>query len=130
MSKIKLEIHQKLEPRRKNSFWFDGHVATITDGEIRIDVMAQGEINIIFNPNEDTFKNNSARKEASSRGYTDKKLKNIYNHDGWGNNNWFDFLVTEKEKEPRWASVNVINFDDILPTAKDILESVHNKQPI
>lgn len=129
---LKIKIHQKPEPRRKDSFWFDGHVATITDGEITIDVMAQGHIDVCFNPNEKSFSNNDARKEAINRGYTDKKLKNLNRHDGWGNNNWFDFLVTVKgkENEPRWSGENVINFDDIISTAKNILEDVELNRPL
>lgn len=128
----KVKIHQKPKLRRKNSFWFDGHVATVTDDEITIDVMATGHINVCFNPNEKYFKDKQARKEAIKRGYTDKKINNIMPHDGWGNNNWFDFLVTVKgkEDEPRWSSLNVINFNDIISTAKDILEDVKLNRPL
>lgn len=118
--KIKVEIHQEPELRRKDSFWFAGHVATITNGKKTVNVCAIGHVQVCFNPNESNFYNHDARKEARSRGYTDVKLKNISNHDGWGNNNWFAFEVI-KDGKTTWDDHTDIKFDDAIGYAKDLV---------
>lgn len=119
-NKIKVEIHQKPEPRRKDSFWFDGHVATVTDGKTTINVVATGHVDVCFNRNESNMSNDYARKEARSRGYTDKKLKNLSNHDGWSNNNWFGFEVV-KDGKTTWDEYTDVNFNDAIGYAKDLV---------
>lgn len=119
-NKIKTEIHQKPEPRRKDSFWFDGHIATVTDGKTTVNVIATGHVDVCFNPNESNVDNDHARKEARSRGYTDVKLKNLNKHDGWSNNNWFGFEVI-KDGKTTWDDYTDIKFDDAIGYAKDLV---------
>jgi len=97
--KAELTYYVDVEPRRKDSFWFDGHVASITDGKTEVRIVAMGHVDVIFNVNENSFNNNSARKEARNRGYTDQKLKNLNRHDGWLNNNWYAFEIVKDGKE-------------------------------
>ena len=113
----------KQEPRRKDSFWFDGEVASVKLGKVLVSVMATGTIRVVFNPDEDMFNDQMATKEARSRGYTDRKLKNLSNHDGWSNNNWFGYIVQiDGEKEYKWNDQTDINLDDAIFAAKQIAE--------
>ena len=120
-NKIKVEIHQQPEPRRKDSFWFDGHVATITDGKTEVSIIATGHVTVCFNPNEENVNNDYARKEARSKGYTDKKLNNLSKHDGWSNNNWFEYEITKDGKTTKYEKTTDVDFDDAIKTAKSIL---------
>lgn len=126
-NKVKVNIYVKPEKGRKDSFWFDGHVASVTDGETTIDIVSSGEIGVTFNPDEDLFKNKKAVKEAKKRGYTDRKLNNIMNsHDGWSNNNWFGYIIEKKGQRKsdniNWADSTDINFDDAIKRAKNLLK--------
>jgi len=122
MNKIELTIYQHPNPRRKDSFWFDGHVATVTKGRTSVHIIAEGEIRIAFNVDEDMYRNDSAREEAKARKYTDVKLKNISKHDGWGNNNWFAFEIEKGGEKVFYDTATDTNFDDAIITAKRILE--------
>ena len=123
MTKIKTTIHVQPESRRNCSFWFDGHVATITDGKTTVDIMAIGEIRVAFNANEDNYINQSAREEAKTRGYTDVKLSILSNHDGWSNNNWFGYLVKKEGKEEYWSDATDIKFESAINKAKEIIRN-------
>lgn len=118
---IKVKLHKKIEPRKKNSFWFDGHVATVTDGKNSINIISMGHVCVSFEPNGDLYKNDDARKVAKKRGYTDIKLNNLSKHDGWSNNNWFSFEVVKEGKLPVWNDLTEINIDDAIEIAKDAL---------
>jgi len=125
--KPKVKLHVKIQPRRKNSFWFDGHVATVTDGKTTVNVISQGHVDVVFNVNEDSMCNEHARKEARSRGYTDRKLSNLSKHDGWSNNNWFAFEVEREGHKPYWDEATDIGFDDAIQTAKEIIKEINEK---
>lgn len=115
---MKVYIHQEPERKRKDSFWFDGHVATVENNNTTVKVIAMGEINVCFNPNERIFKNDEARQEAICRGYTDIKLFHLSKHDGWQNNNWFAFEVLKDDKDPYWDTETSVNFNDAILIAK------------
>ncbi len=116
-----IEIYKTPEPKRKDSFWFDGHVATVTDGKTTVNVIAQGHVCVYFKPNEKTaYSNDTARKEARSRGYTDKKLKNLNRHDGWLNNNWFCFEIINENKNLLDENTE-IDFDEAIKYARELV---------
>ncbi len=122
-SKFKVKIYKKPQPRRKDSFWFDGHVATVKLADVSVDIMATGHIDIIFNEDEPSYENTDARKVARKRGYTDKKLDNV--HGGWLNNNWFGFIINlpgDTDSTLRWDDATAINFDDAISMAKQIIK--------
>lgn len=123
-NKIKVEIHKKPESRRKDSFWFDGHVATVSDGKTTVNIIATGHIKVCFNQNESNYSNDFARKEARSRGYTDVKLKNLSKHDGWSNNNWFDFEIIGNGKT-FLDDYTDINLDDAIFYAKEVVQEAN-----
>lgn len=118
---MEIKIFQKPEKCRKDSFWFDGEVASLSLGETSVSIMATGHVDVCFNENESNVSNDHARKEARRRGYTDRKLKNLSKHDGWSNNNWFGFLITLPSGKEKWDEATDINFDDAIYTAKQIL---------
>ncbi len=119
--KPKIEYHVDLEPRRKDSFWFDGHVATISNDDVTVNIIATGHLCVSFKENGESFANDMARKEAMSMGYTDQKLKNISKHDGWQNNNWFAFEVVKGGKT-YWDDATDVYLPDAINTAKEILK--------
>lgn len=121
---IEIKIHQAPEFKRKDSFWFDGHVATITDGKNTINIIATGHICVFFEPDGDSYKNDEARKFARSKGYTDIKLNILFKHDGWSNNNWFAFEVIKEGKTPVWDEATEISFDNAIETAKNIIKEL------
>jgi hypothetical protein len=124
--KPKVEIHVKPEPQRKDSFWFDGHVATVTDGKTTVNIIATGHVDVTFNRNdENCYRNSEARKEARSRGYTDRKLNTMGRHDGWGNNNWFAFEVITQGKSMYWDEGTETKFDDAIHAAKEIIKEIN-----
>lgn len=126
-SKIKVKIHVKPEPQRKDSFWFDGHVATVTDGKTTVNIIAQGHVDVIFNANETAMSNAHARKEARSRGYTDRKLGGLSKHDGWNNNNWFAFEVITPGKEMYLDEATNVNLDDAIKESKGIIKEINGE---
>jgi len=119
-AKIKVKIYKKPEPRRKDSFWFDGHVATVTDGKTTVNIVATGHVDVCFNPNETNYDNDSARKEARKRGYTDRKINNLYNHDGVRNSNWYSFELIS-QGSTKWDSYTDVELDGAINYAKDLV---------
>ena len=118
---MKTTIYQTPETRRKDSFWFDGHVATISNKKAKVNIIATGAIQVSFAPNEDYLRDGHAVKEARSMGYTDRKLRNISKHDGWSNNNWFAFEIV-RDGKATWSPDTETKFDDAIRTAKQILK--------
>ena len=121
MEKIKVTQYKKPQPRRKDSFWFDGHVATVKSGKVQINIVATGHIDVCFNPNEPFYDNKDAQRIAKKRGYTDKKLSMLSRHDGWGNNNWFGFEVIQNGGESFWMDETETNFDYAIKMAKEMV---------
>jgi len=100
--KIHITILQEPMPRRKSSFWFRGEVATLKLGSRTVTIEAQGDIRVMFEPNGNCYNNESATDEAINRGYTDRKLNTLNNHDGWGNNNWFEMFLDYTPTKSEW----------------------------
>lgn len=104
---IPTEVH----PYSYRSFWFDGSVAQV--GNISIET--QGTVSVFFDENGERFHDGHARKEALSRGYTDKDLVDISNHDGWNNNNWFAFFDTKTDTV---LDATAVSLSEAIETAK------------
>ena len=119
--KPKIEYHTEIEPRRKDSFWFDGHVATVSNDRVQVNIIATGHVAVCFNVDENNYINNSAREEARARSYTDQKLKNISRHDGWSNNNWYGFEVVVNG-QTYWDDATDVYLPDAINRAKEILK--------
>lgn len=119
--KPKLEYHKTIEPRRKDSFWFDGHVATLSNDKATVNIIAMGHVSVSFKANGEQYANDMARKEARTMGYTDQKLKNLNRHDGWANNNWYAFEVVVNG-QTYWDDATDVYLPDAINTAKEILK--------
>lgn len=127
MNKSNVTIHKQPQPRRKDSFWFDGHVATVEKGNVKVEVIATGHIEVMFSENDKGYENKDAVQIALDRGYTDTKLKKLNEHDGWGNNNWFGFEITINDKS-YWHDDTSTNFDEAIEIAKSIVNEISAEQ--
>lgn len=104
MKKIILkEIHQRGDKKHQDSFWFDGHVATLSmldkKGNIRyINIYAEGDIRIHNKEGElvyDGKERNCGLPEFKKGLRTDKDLVKLDKFGyTWENNNWFCFLYS------------------------------------
>jgi hypothetical protein len=99
MNKIKIEIHQKGDKLHQDSFWYHGHIATLSykdkDGDIRnIYIYAVGDIRIHKKGGElvhDGFKERGDGIKLENDNDL-KKIGSSYDDDYyWENNNWFSF---------------------------------------
>jgi hypothetical protein len=119
---VKLYISPK-SPHKKGSFWFCGcgDVACVNIKGRAFFVEATGEIRVMFKPNGETFKNEMAVKEAERLNLTDKKLNKLSNHDGWLNNNWFDFYEEMKDGTPNYFDIVAYDYDEAIKTLVDIV---------
>ncbi len=115
---LTIKIIQPIKKRRKDSFWYNGQVATVSTGEKTISIEAQGDVLVSFNKDEDLYPNDKARKEATKRGYTDRKLNRMNTHDGWSNNNWFAFYWVENDQ---YLDTTSINYNEAIKVAKELI---------
>lgn len=115
--KITVEFHQSVEKRRKSSFWFDGYVATVTDGITTLNIMAVGMLHGSLDMNSDVLDRNKLVKEAKKRGYSDKKINELGKNDMFSNFNWFNLEVV-KGNEFESLEKTIDNLDDAISEAK------------
>jgi hypothetical protein len=116
-------IKPKLADNKQDSFWYDGQIATVTDGVNTISIEAMGEIRVQLGEDDGyMLGNNDARKEAEKRGMKDVDLNLLNAFDGWGNNNWFAFYWVEKDEYLTDVSYE---YDSAIHTAKEILKEVY-----
>jgi len=93
--KIKIIYHQKRIPRKEDSFWYDGNIATLTYKNREVTLVAAGEIRIHNKKGElvyDTKQRGSGfpefkRNEPQNDRDLNKLEKLGYR---WENNNWFE----------------------------------------
>lgn len=121
---MKIEFIKRAQKQRKDSFWYDGTVAIVTDKRT-IHIIAQGEINVVFNENEDWYSGKQAVKEARKRNYTDRKLNNLVAHDGWGNNNWFAFWWEEGDK---YLTPTSVHYTEAIKIAIDLAKNKRHEK--
>jgi hypothetical protein len=115
-------IKPKLADNRQDSFWYDGQVATITDGKNTISIEAQGEIRVQLGEDDNyMLDGKEARKEALKRKMLDVDLNLLNAFDGWQNNNWFAFYWIENDEYKTDISYE---YDNAIETAKNILEEL------
>jgi len=98
---IQKEIFQKGDKSHQDSFWFEGHIATLSmkdkEGDIRsVYIYAVGDIRIYDNKSGNLVYDVKERNEGFERlpnGLkTDKDFALLEKYDyEWGNNNWFSF---------------------------------------
>jgi hypothetical protein len=119
MSKVKVKIHVKREPRRNDAmFYFDRHIATVSKGKRKILVESSGEMQASFSENGDSYRNEMLAKELRSRRTTDRKLSTMGGSDLIQMSNWFRLVDTEKGGEEEIAHT----YDDAVALAKMRIE--------
>lgn len=97
---FKIRVHQSaMDHKRLDSFWYDGQVATIPTKDGCYSLEAVGDIKVMFEPNGTWYSNYNAVQAALSppQNFTDRKLSNLSNHDGWSNNNWFSVVFIKND---------------------------------
>lgn len=95
MEKI-ITVQKRISDERIDSFWYKGQVAYIDTDHGRYSLEAIGDIKVMFEPDGDWFIGQNAVDEAKQRNMTDMELSFLGEHDGWGNNNWFEIVFIDK----------------------------------
>jgi hypothetical protein len=105
LMKNKLEIWQKKEKNRADSFWYNGIIAQIGNYLL----IATGDISISF-PDcpDELYKDSRAVEEAENKKYKDKDLVKLE----WHNNNWFEVIYgTYDKRNNRYAILDCVMCD-------------------
>ena len=114
----------KISEEKKDSFWYDGIIAIYhlnDDTERKIEVRATGEIRVTFEPDGVTYKNHKAVEEAEYLNLTDEDLNKLNEHDGWGNNNWFEGILLDKNNKVIADNLFVeFDYDEAISTIYDV----------
>lgn len=109
-----------LAENRQDSFWYDGQVATVTNGKRTLSIEAIGEVRVYLDENGGLLSHKEAREEALRRELTDTSLDStISYHDGWVNNNWFAFYDVDAEE---WLTDICYEYNNAIETAMEILD--------
>lgn len=118
MAKNKVvKVKKHLGKNRKDSFWYNGEIAYIDTDHGRYSVVAVGEIKVMFEEDGEWFRNEEAFKEALKRKLTDDDLSSIIEHDGWGNNNWFELYLSDADGDGYFPAV-CWNYDEAIELLK------------
>lgn len=116
MKRFTINIIVQPERRRRDSFWFDGHVATVIDNKTHrtIDIHATGHIDVIIE--DQAYHNQNARDKAMELRYSDTKLSKLE----WNNSNWFTLYdVLNNGQHFEWIPDTVAgNFEEAIRMAK------------
>ena len=124
-------VQDKISEDREESFWYNGDIAYVNllSGN-KMYLEANGEIRVCFEEDADqSFKDDEAREEALDRGLTDKDLRKIDEHDGFGNNNWFEIVKVDAEGNLIDEGWDVcFDYDEGITALLDIAYQEHNKE--
>lgn len=100
-----------LAKNRKDSFWYSGQIAYIDTDHGRYSLEAVGDIKVMFEPDDNWYKDANAVNEALTRNLTDKDLTKLNEHDGWGNNNWFEVVFIDKQNKVDTSGTDDVCYD-------------------
>lgn len=104
-------VQKKLSKNRVDSFWYDGLIAYEDTDHGRYCVVAVGEIKVMFEPDGDWHKNSQAVDKALEMKLTDRHLNKLNEHDGWGNNNWFEILFEDLNGNVSGLDVDSVSYE-------------------
>jgi len=128
MEKIKTIIHQKSDKKHKDSFWYDGDIATFKYKDKEVLLMACGDIRINNKAGElvwDCKERNSGIKGGLKEDKDLRKIgQNYTDNYYWENNNWFECLY-KKKGEDTWQDVMgevQYHYDDAIRMAKKLIK--------
>ena len=119
---FKVEIeYPKIAENRQSSFWYyDKTIATVSDGFHTFVIRAQGEIDVSFTEDGESYGNEDAVKKAMELKLTDNDLDELGRNDRFNRNNWF--LVEyyhEESNEDVEVSIVPVMYDDAIEIAKE-----------
>lgn len=88
---------EKVSPKHNDSFWYDGHIATLSYKKRIVKIYAVGEIRIYTSKNggelvHDGWKSRNSGIELENDDDLNKIGSNYDDEFYWENNNWFDFV--------------------------------------
>lgn len=107
---------------RKGSFFYDGHVATVSDArykgiEIIIEIRGHKEITLHGR----SYEGKAAVAAAFRKALTDKDIERLGRNDQLGNCNWFTLTIHEGENYSDQELV-IDSIDEAVAQAKDLLD--------
>jgi hypothetical protein len=113
-----------LDNERKDSFWYSGQVAYIDTDHGRYSLEAVGDIRVMFKANDCWYKKDGdAVEKALELNLFDCDLRELSEHDGWGNNNWFEVVFIKDGKTKTSGTDDVCyDYDEALEQLKICVE--------
>lgn len=123
MDFVTVLIHVPMISRRKrDAFWYYGkHIATVQKGDVKLNIVSNGEIRVSFKVYGNQFTNEQAVAEATRLRLGDKMLNALDDHNGWSNSNWFTIEQVDKDGNVIADDLAIQHYyDDAIAKAKEI----------
>jgi hypothetical protein len=118
-----ITVIHAVDKKRKDSFWYRGQVAYIYTDHGKYSLEAVGDIKVMFEPDDNWYINDNAITEALQRNLFDKDLIKLSEHDGWGNNNWFEVVFIKDGKIDTSGTDDVCyEYDEAMEMLKTYVE--------
>jgi hypothetical protein len=121
---ISIEYFQKVHSKRKDSFWFDGQVASVSNGTISVSIEATGHKAVSFSESGKSYTNEAAVKQARRRKLYDQDIESLYER--FQNANWFNLVVIDGDQTTSLERV-ISDLDDALAEARSFLCEIHKE---
>ena len=130
--KIKVEIVQDYGPKQQDSFWYEGHVGSVSRGGITVNIEANGDIRILNKKHglvHDGYKERDAGFPEFKNGLkTDRQLRRLEKLGyEWDNNNWFESFVSGNLVDSGDAGEVSDTLKNAIATAKKELIAEENR---
>jgi hypothetical protein len=111
-----MEIFQKRQEGRLDSFWYEGNIAQ--QGSLLL--RANGEIKVDF-PDGERYRNGQGAVEATLLGWKDEDISKLYKDDKFHSNNWFEVIDLDDDNfmsETIWSG----NYDRAIASLVDLVK--------
>jgi hypothetical protein len=123
---IKVKFHKKVEKGRKDSFWFEGLVATVSCKGIEVYIRTSAnQPRVVFKQNEKEFSGNAARRKARELGYTDRKINLLAEKEMFNSSNSFKIHLGENDNTYNYR----MGYADLDMAIKEAKRIIKNKLP-
>lgn len=129
--KKEIEIYQKSDKDHKDSFWYRGDIALLTEGNRQVVVVANGDIRIHNKEGEMVHDNSKARNNMfpEFKDFTPQDDKDLAKLEKlgyrWENNNWFECFYIVKGDSVMGDIMGDVRFDydRAIQMGKEVLTS-------
>lgn len=118
---ISIEYFHKVHSKRKDSFWFDGQVARVSNGTISVSIEATGHKALSFSESGKSYTNEAAVKQARRRKLYDQDIESLY--ELFQNANWFNLVVIDGDQTTSLERV-ISDLDDAIAQANEYLSNL------